>query len=404
MALTDVKVRSAKPTEKAFKLTDGEGMHLMVHPNGSKYWRLQYRFDGKQKTLALGVYPEISLSEARQRRDEAKRKVANGIDPSEQKKVDKQVRKVAIENNFKAIVLEWHEYKRPGWSKGYAEDLMEAFENDIFPDLGKRPIAEIKPLEMLTTLRKLERRGVLDKLRKIRQACNQVFRYAIVTGRAENNPASELASALATPKVQHFPHLLADELPDFLQALAAYTGSPITRNATMILMLTGVRTIELRQAEWKEFDLDKAIWEVPKERMKMRRPHIVPLSDQVVEALREIQAVTGRYNLVFPGRNDITKPMSEASINQVLKRVGYHGRATGHGFRHTMSTILHEQGFNTAWIELQLAHVDKNTIRGTYNHAQYLEQRREMLQWYGDYVDGLAVNGTAVVIHKKSIN
>ncbi|UCB31823.1 hypothetical protein J9874_02374 [Duffyella gerundensis] len=404
MALTDVKVRSAKPTDKAFKLTDGEGMHLMVHPNGSKYWRLQYRFDGKQKTLALGVYPEITLSEARQRRDEAKRKVANGIDPSEQKKVDKQVRKVAIENNFKTIVLEWHEYKLPGWSKGYAEDLMEAFENDIFPDLGKRPIAEIKPLEMLTTLRKLERRGVLDKLRKIRQACNQVFRYAIVTGRAENNPASELASALVTPKAQHFPHLLADELPKFLQALAAYTGSPITRNATMILMLTGVRTIELRQAEWKEFDLEKAIWEVPKERMKMRRPHMVPLSDQVVEALREIQAVTGRYNLVFPGRNDITKPMSEASINQVLKRVGYHGRATGHGFRHTMSTILHEQGFNTAWIELQLAHVDKNTIRGTYNHAQYLEQRRDMLQWYGDYVDGLAVNETAVVIHKKSIN
>lgn len=399
MALTDVKVRSAKPTDKAFKLTDGEGMHLMVHPNGSKYWRLQYRFDGKQKTLALGVYPEITLSEARQRRDEAKRKVANGIDPSEQKKVDKQVRKVAIENNFKAIVLEWHEYKLPGWSKGYAEDLMEAFENDIFPDLGKRPIAEIKPLEMLTTLRKLERRGVLDKLRKIRQACNQVFRYAIVTGRAENNPASELASALETPKAQHFPHLLADELPEFLQALAAYTGSPITRNATMILMLTGVRTIELRQAEWKEFDLDKAIWEVPKERMKMRRPHMVPLSNQVVDALREIQAVTGRYNLVFPGRNDITKPMSEASINQVLKRVGYHGRATGHGFRHTMSTILHEQGFNTAWIELQLAHVDKNTIRGTYNHAQYLEQRREMLQWYGDYVDGIGkIN--SIKLHK----
>ena len=194
---------------------------------------------------------------------------------------------------------------------------------------------------------------------------------------------------MATPKSQHFPHLLAEELPEFLQALEAYSGSKITRLATRILMLTGVRTIELRMAEWKEFDLDKAIWEVPKERMKMRRPHMVPFSTQVVEALREIQAVTGRYSLVFPGRNDITKPMSEASINQVLKRIGYHGKATGHGFRHTMSTILLEQGYNTAWIELQLAHVDKNTIRGTYNHAQYLEQRREMLQWYGDYVGGL---------------
>lgn len=389
MALTDVKVRSAKPTDKPYKLTDGEGMHLMVHPNGSKYWRLQYRFDGKQKMLALGIYPEISLSEARQRRDEAKRQVANAIDPSEQKKVEKQARKATVENTFKAIALEWHEYKRPNWSKGYAEDIMEAFENDIFPDIGKRPIAEIKPLEVLSSLRKLEKRGVLDKLRKIRQACNQVFRYAIVTGRAETNPASELASALTAPKSTHYPHLLADELPDFLQALATYSGSPITRLATRILMLTGVRTIELRMAEWKEFDFDKRVWEVPVERMKMRRPHLVPLSDQVMVSLREIQAVTGRYNLVFPGRNDITKPMSEASINQVLKRIGYHGKATGHGFRHTMSTILHEQGYNTAWIELQLAHVDKNTIRGTYNHAQYLGQRREMLQWYGDYVDSL---------------
>ncbi|PWD65875.1 tyrosine-type recombinase/integrase [Pectobacterium parmentieri] len=389
MPLTDVKVRSAKPEDKAYKLTDGEGMHLMVHPNGSKYWRLQYRFDGKQKTLALGVYPEITLSEARQRRDEAKRQIATGTDPSEQKKVDKQLRQTLVDNTFKAIALEWHEYKRPNWSKGYAEDLMEAFENDIFPDIGKRPIAEIKPLEMLTSLRKLEKRGVLDKLRKIRQACNQVFRYAIVTGRAENNPASELASALPPPKSTHYPHLLPDELPDFLRALSTYSGSKITQLATRILMLTGVRTIELRQAEWKEFDFEKQLWEVPKERMKMRRPHLVPLSDQVIDALQQLYAVTGRYNLVFPGRNDITKPMSEASINQVLKRIGYHGKATGHGFRHTMSTILHEQGYNTAWIELQLAHVDKNTIRGTYNHAQYLEQRRGMLQWYGDFIDGL---------------
>ncbi|ACT13899.1 MULTISPECIES: tyrosine-type recombinase/integrase [Pectobacterium] len=389
MPLTDVKVRSAKPEDKAYKLTDGEGMHLMVHPNGSKYWRLQYRFDGKQKTLALGVYPEITLSEARQRRDEAKRQIATGTDPSEQKKVDKQLRQTLVDNTFKAIALEWHEYKRPNWSKGYAEDLMEAFENDIFPDIGKRPVAEIKPLEMLTSLRKLEKRGVLDKLRKIRQACNQVFRYAIVTGRAENNPASELASALPPPKATHYPHLLPDELPTFLRALSTYSGSKVTQLATRILMLTGVRTIELRQAEWKEFDFEKGLWEVPKERMKMRRPHLVPLSAQVIDALQQLQAVTGRYNLVFPGRNDITKPMSEASINQVLKRIGYHGKATGHGFRHTMSTILHEQGYNTAWIELQLAHVDKNTIRGTYNHAQYLEQRRGMLQWYGDFIDGL---------------
>ncbi|WP_323635842.1 tyrosine-type recombinase/integrase [Pectobacterium polaris] len=389
MPLNARQIETAKPQDKEYKLTDGAGLYLLIKPNGAKYWRLKYRVAGKEKKLSIGVYPDISLAEARLKREEARKIVASGGDPSEQKQVERQAKKINIDNTFKAIALEWHEYKLPNWSKGYAEDLMEAFENDIFPDIGKRPIAEIKPLEMLTSLRKLEKRGVLDKLRKIRQACNQVFRYAIVTGRAENNPASELASALPPPKATHYPHLLPDELPDFLRALPTYSGSKITQLATRILMLTGVRTIELRQAEWKEFDFEKGLWEVPKERMKMRRPHLVPLSDQVIDALQQLQAVTGRYNLVFPGRNDITKPMSEASINQVLKRIGYHGKATGHGFRHTMSTILHEQGYNTAWIELQLAHVDKNTIRGTYNHAQYLEQRRGMLQWYGDFIDGL---------------
>ncbi|WP_192458773.1 tyrosine-type recombinase/integrase [Musicola keenii] len=389
MPLNARQIETAKPQDKEYKLTDGAGLYLLIKPNGAKYWRLKYRVAGKEKKLSIGVYPDISLAEARLKREEARKIVASGGDPSEQKQVERQAKKINIDNTFKAIALEWHEYKRPNWSKGYAEDLMEAFENDIFPDIGKRPVAEVKPLEMLTTLRKLEKRGVLDKLRKIRQACNQVFRYAIVTGRAENNPASELASALPPPKATHYPHLLPDELPDFLRALSTYSGSKVTQLATRILMLTGVRTIELRQAEWKEFDFEKGLWEVPKERMKMRRPHLVPLSNHVIDALQQLYAVTGRYNLVFPGRNDITKPMSEASINQVLKRIGYHGKATGHGFRHTMSTILHEQGYNTAWIELQLAHVDKNTIRGTYNHAQYLEQRRGMLQWYGDFVDGL---------------
>ncbi|KHN92819.1 integrase [Pectobacterium actinidiae] len=389
MPLNARQIETAKPQDKEYKLTDGSGLYLLIKPNGAKYWRLKYRVAGKEKKLSIGVYPDIPLAEARLKREEARKIVASGGDPSEKKQVERQAKKINIDNTFKAIALEWHEYKRPNWSKGYAEDLMEAFENDIFPDIGKRPVAEVKPLEMLTTLRKLEKRGVLDKLRKIRQACNQVFRYAIVTGRAENNPASELASALPPPKATHYPHLLPDELPDFLRALSTYSGSKVTQLATRILMLTGVRTIELRQAEWKEFDFEKGLWEVPKERMKMRRPHLVPLSNQVIDALQQLFAVTGRYNLVFPGRNDITKPMSEASINQVLKRIGYHGKATGHGFRHTMSTILHEQGYNTAWIELQLAHVDKNTIRGTYNHAQYLEQRRGMLQWYGDFIDGL---------------
>ncbi|HHW8818161.1 TPA: tyrosine-type recombinase/integrase [Salmonella enterica] len=389
MALTDVKVRTAKACSKSYKLTDGEGMHLLVHTNGSKYWRLQYRFGGKQKLLALGVYPTISLADARIRRSEAKKQLANGIDPGEQKKADKRQQMLPNDNTFQALVTEWHQFKSASWSKGYADDLMEAFVKDIFPLVGDRPVTEIKPLEMLTALRKIEARGALDKLRKIRQACNQAYRYAVATGRVEYNPISDLSKALTPPKSQHYPHLSADELPAFLTALSGYTGSPIIQMATYLLMLTAVRTIELRAAEWAEFDLDKAIWEIPPERMKMRRPHIVPLSHQAVSILKALFNVSGRYRLVFPGRNDVNKPMSEASVNQLIKRIGYHGKLTGHGFRHTMSTILHDKGFNSSWIELQLAHVDKNAIRGTYNHAQYLDNRREMMQWYADYIDEL---------------
>ncbi|HDL6968847.1 TPA: tyrosine-type recombinase/integrase [Yersinia enterocolitica] len=396
MKLNARQVDTAKRKEKPYKLSDGGGLFLLVNTNGSRYWRLKYRIAGKEKLLSIGVYPDITLAEARAKRDEAKRILAAGGDPSEEKKADKQAKKVSIDNTFEALAREWHAYKRPNWSKGYADDLMESFENDIFPYVGKRPVAEIKPLEMLETLRKLEARGVLDKMRKIRQACNQTFRYAIVTGRAENNPTSELAGALAVQKHQHYPHLLAAELPEYLQSLSAYSGSTVTRIVTRLLMLTGVRTIELRAAEWTEFNLDKGLWEVPTIRMKMRRPHLVPLSEQVLELLLQLHAITGRFKLVFPGCNDSLKPMSEASINQVIKRIGYRGRATGHGFRHTMSTILHEQGFNTAWIETQLAHVDKNSICGTYNHAQYLDGRREMLQWYADYVDSLE-NGENVI-------
>lgn len=383
------QVGTAKGKEKPYKLADGGGLYLLVNPNGAKYWRLKYRTAGKEKLLAVGVYPDVSLADARAKRDEAKRLLAGGGDPSDNKKSEKQAKKLSIDNTFEALAREWHAYKHPNWSKGYSEDLMESFEKDIFPYIGKRPITDIKPLDILEALRKLEKRGVLDKMRKIRQACSQTFRYAIVTGRAENNPASELAGALAIQKHKHYPHLVASEFPEFLQCLSQYSGSRITQIATRLLMLTGVRTIELRAAEWSEFDLDKGLWEVPKERMKMRRPHLVPLSEQVLLLLRQLQEMTGRFKLVFPGRNDSTKPMSEASINQVIKRIGYHGRATGHGFRHTMSTILHEQGYNTAWIETQLAHVDKNSIRGTYNHAQYLDGRRDMLQWYADYMDSL---------------
>ncbi|EJA7672486.1 tyrosine-type recombinase/integrase, partial [Escherichia coli] len=370
MPLNDMQIRRAKPEAKAYTLGDGQGLSLLVEPNGSKSWRFRYRYAGKPKMISLGVYPTITLAEARARRDEARKIVAEGKNPSEVRKEQKLALRIQSENAFEKIAREWHQMKSAKWSAGYASDIIEAFQNDIFPYVGTRPVGEIKPLELLNVLRKIEKRGALEKMRKVRQRCSEVFRYAIATGRAEFNPAADLSSALEVHKSNHFPFLKSDEIPDFLRALDSYAGSRLVQIATKLLMVTGVRTIELRAALWQEFDLDNAIWEIPAERMKMRRPHLVPLSTQVLGFLNELKSMTGNYRYVFPGRNDPNKPMSEASVNQLIKRIGYAGKLTGHGFRHTLSTILHENGFNTAWIEMQLAHVDKNTIRGVYNHAQ----------------------------------
>ncbi|MBH2713363.1 tyrosine-type recombinase/integrase [Serratia marcescens] len=387
MKLNARQVDAAKPREKAYKLADGAGLYLEVVPSGSRYWRMKYRFNGKEKRLAFGVYPAVSLAQARALRDDAKKKLAEGIDPSFAKKEEKLVRDVQLNNTFQSVVLEWHGTKVSRWSEGYASDIIEAFNKDIFPYIGQLPVNEIKPLVLLNVLRRMESRGATEKAKKVRQRCSEVFRYAIVTGRAEYNPAADLTSAMSGHESKHYPFLTVEELPDFFKALSGYTGSPLVVLAARLLILTGVRTGELRGAFWSEFDLEKAVWEIPADRMKMKRPHLVPLSTQALEIVQQLKVMTGQYPLVFPGRNDPRKTMSEASINQVFKRIGYTGKVTGHGFRHTMSTILHEEGFNTAWIETQLAHVDKNAIRGTYNHALYLEGRREMMQWYSDYID-----------------
>ncbi|HCR9749006.1 TPA: tyrosine-type recombinase/integrase [Citrobacter koseri] len=387
MKLNARQVDAAKPREKAYKLADGAGLYLEVVPSGSRYWRMKYRFNGKEKRMAFGVYPAVSLAQARALRDEAKKKLAEGIDPSFAKKEEKLVRDVQLNNTFQAVALEWHGTKVSRWSEGYASDIIEAFNKDIFPYIGQQPVNEIKPLVLLNVLRRMESRGATEKAKKVRQRCSEVFRYAIVTGRAEYNPAADLTSAMSGHESKHYPFLTVEELPDFFKALSGYTGSPLVVLAARLLILTGVRTGELRGAFWSEFDLEKAVWEIPAERMKMKRPHLVPLSTQALEIAQQLKVMSGQYPLVFPGRNDPRKTMSEASINQVFKRIGYTGKVTGHGFRHTMSTILHEEGFNTAWIETQLAHVDKNAIRGTYNHALYLEGRREMMQWYADYIE-----------------
>ncbi|HCM62126.1 MAG TPA: integrase [Morganella sp. (in: Bacteria)] len=398
MALTDAKLRTLKPKEKVYRLGDSAGLYIEVAVNGSRYWRMKYRFLGKEKRLAFGVYPEVTLAEAREKRDAARKLLASGSDPAEAKKIAKATQQANAENTFEAVAREWHTSKADRWSLRYRDEIIDTFEKDIFPYIGKRPIAEIKPLELLETLRKMEKRGALEKMRKVRQRCGEVYRYAIITGRAEYNPAPDLASALTPPKKQHFPFLTAEELPYFLKDLAGYTGSVITKTATKIILLTAVRTQELRFARWQDIDLEKGIWEIPAEVMKMKRPHVVPLSEQVIELFNSLMPLSGHYELVFIGRNDHRKPISKESVNQVIELLGYKGRLTGHGFRHAMSTILHEKGYNSAWIETQLAHIDKNAIRGTYNHAQYMDGRREMMQWYADYMDELEVSTSPKMI------
>ncbi|MGG4609337.1 tyrosine-type recombinase/integrase [Providencia sp. Me31A] len=382
MLLTDIQIRKAKPKDKAYTLNDGNGLSLLIEPNGSKGWRFRYRFAGKPKMISFGVYGQISLADARRKRDEAKKQLSDGIDPSDARKSEKITQKYAAENTFKAVAMEWHASKCSTWSKGYASEILRCFENDVFPFIGSRPIDQLAPLELLAVLQKIEKRGALEQASKIRRRCGEVFRYAVITGRVKYNPAPDLAGAMNKPETKHFPFLRENEIPEFVKALNNYQGSKVTKYATQLLMLTGVRTVELRLAEWSEFDFENSLWEIPKERMKKRRPHLVPLSPQALEILGKLRVITGNYPILFPGRNDAKKPISEASINKVIAKIGYKGRLTGHGFRHMMSTILHEKGFDSTWIELQLAHVDKNSIRGIYNHAFYLEGRIKMMNFY----------------------
>ncbi|MDN0124783.1 MULTISPECIES: tyrosine-type recombinase/integrase [Yersinia] len=389
MPLTDLELRRSKPKEKPYTLSDGHGLSILIEPNGSKGWRFRYRFDGKPKMLSLGTYPTVSLTDARQKRDEAKKLVVAGINPSEARQQQKRARQDIAGSTFEGIAREWYEKRFDRWSASYSEEMIKTFEKDVFPYIGHRPIAEIKPMELMAVLAKLDERGASEKMRKVRQRCGEVWRYAIITGRAEYNPAPDLASAFAPQKKEHYAFLNPDELPEFFRTLNTYSGSLIVKLAMRLQALTGLRPGELRQGEWTEIDFDKRLWEIPPERMKKRRPHCVPLSEQTIAILEQLKPITGHYKYIFPGRIHHTKPMSEMAMNVLIRRIGYAGRVTGHGFRHTMSTILHEQGYNTAWIETQLAHVDKNSIRGTYNHAQYLDGRREMLQWYADYMDSL---------------
>lgn len=389
MALSARQVDTAKPQEKAYKLSDSGGLYLYVTKTGARSWRVKYRFNGKEKLLSLGLYPAVSLADARQKRDEAKSLLAEGVDPGQEKQDKKLTSRISSENTFEAIAREWHQSKWRVWSPDYSNAVMSLFEKDIFPFIGHLPIISVKPLLLLDVLRKIEARGAMEMARKARRRCGEVFKYAIVTGRAEYNPSPDLTVAMNAPQGTHYPFLLEEEMPGFIRGLNSYFGSIIAKIATQILMLTALRTKEMRFAKWVDVDLENGLWTIPVEVMKKRRLHVVPLSRQVIDLFKSLKLVTGHHELVFVGRNDRTKPISENTVLGVIRRVGYEGRASGHGFRHTMSTILNEHGFESDWVERQLAHVEKNKIRGVYNHAQYLEKRRTMMQWYADHLDSM---------------
>jgi integrase len=390
MMLKDINIRNAKPKDKLYRLFDGKGLYLEVLPSGGKYWRLKYRYAGKEKRLALGVYPEVTLAVARERCDQARKALAVGNDPGELKKEAKRLVILKSENTFEAIAREWYDQHKHEWVTNYAEKMIVRLERHIFPTLGNRPVADIKAPELLSVLRVVEKSGALDLTRRLKQTCGQIFMYAISTGRAERNPVPDLQGALKTPVQKNRAYLKANELPEYLKKLEAFDGEQQTKLALKLLLLTFVRTTELRAAVWQEINFDTAEWRIPAERMKMRDPHIVPLSKQAVAILMELQKHSGNREHLFPNQNKPSIFMSENTMLFALYRMGYHSKATGHGFRSTASTILNENGFTPDVIERQLAHMERDKVRAAYNHAQYLPERRKMMQWWADYLDGVA--------------
>lgn len=390
MPLTDLAARNAQPREKDYKLADAAGMYLLVKKDGSKYWRLKYRFAGKEKALALGVYPAISLAVARKKTAEAKAALADGQDPQEIRERSKREVRLAATNAFEVIAREWWVQQKDRWSEEHAQRVLQTLIDDVFPRLGNRPITQILPTEVLETIRLVEKRGALDVAGRLLQRCSSVFRYAVQTGRATTNAAAELTGALKVRKVQHQPSLPPAELPEFFRRLRCSAAYPQNILAMRLLLLTFVRPGELRGARWTEFDIEQCEWRIPAERMKMNSEHIVPLSKQAIELLTELKSISGRFELLFPSERSRTKPISENTLTFALYRMGYKDRATPHGFRATASSILNEQGFNRDAIERQLAHMERNKIRGTYtHHAEFLKDRRLLMQWWADHLEAL---------------
>ncbi|MCI3570172.1 tyrosine-type recombinase/integrase [Escherichia coli] len=394
MALTDIKVRTAKPTDKQYKLTDGSGMHLLVHPNGSKYWRLQYRFDGKQKMLALGVYPDVSLADARTRRDDARNLLANNIDPGDKKKSDKIEQEEA--RTFEQLAVEWHATNKK-WSEEHSRRVLKSLEDNLFPAIGKRNIADLKTRDLLAPIKAVELSGRLEVASRLQQRTTAIMRYAVQSGLLDYNPAQEMVGAVASSNRQHRPALQLKRIPELLRRIDSYTGRPLTRLAVELTLLVFIRSSELRFARWSEIDFETSMWTIPAEReaidgvkhsqrgSKMRTPHLVPLSHQALAILKDVYKLSGDRDFVFIGDHDHRKPMSENTVNKALRVMGYDTKVEvcGHGFRTMACSSLIESGlWSRDAVERQMSHMERNSVRAAYIHkAEHLDERRLMLQW-----------------------
>jgi integrase len=388
MRLNDTIIRNTKPGPKLQKLSDGDGLYLFVQPNGARWWRMRYFVSGVEKMLSVGVYPEVSLKEARQRREDIRRKVAAKVDPSEGRKSEKRARA----DTFESIAREWWEKRRKIWSEIYAGAVITRLEQDVFPFIGKKPVKTLAAADFLECLERMQKRGVIETAHKVKTKCSEVMRYAVATRRAERDPIVDLKGALPPVKHKHYATITyPSEVGALLRAIDGYRGkSRVVEAALRLLPLVFVRSSELRYAEWDEFDLNKAQWKIPAARMKMDIPHIVPLSKQAVGVLRELRPFTGPNGLLFPSVRTVMRPISENTINSALRRMGYtKEEMTGHGFRSMASTLLNEEGWHPDAIERQLAHCEENDVRAAYNYAEHLPERRKMMQWWADYLDGL---------------
>lgn len=388
--LTDSRVKNARPKPRPYKLFDGKGLFMLVTPTGSKYWRLKYRIHDKEKLLALGVYSDVTLAEARAKRDEARKSIAAQKDPVHERRREKLVASVQAANTFEAIADEWIGKKAITWSKKYKAKVETMLANNLFPVIGKLPIAEINAPVLLAAIKPVESRGSLEIAERCRRYASEIFRYAIATGRAERDWAADLKGAVVQKPVEHYAALPRDQLGKLLVDIDNYDGSERTRIGLQLLALLFPRTIELRAARWSEFDLKARVWSVPAERMKMRRPHLVPLSRQAIALLRTLHKITGESEFLFPNERNPRTHISENTLLYAIYRIGYHQRMTGHGFRACASTILNDEGkFRHEVIERSLAHVISSASSRPYNRAEYWPERVKLMQHWADLLDTL---------------